>query len=207
MHEYPVAFWTSEEELRFERELQNDVISAAAAAETGGVSGAPLAAIEDEMDMFSSPAGSLSDLSHLPPPTPSSSSTSATNTKGELCEVNTKDPPMVFHSNFLRHCATFFGFFWIAPKSLPFVCFDILLHNRPISLLSSLSKVFEKVLYKRMVKFFNKNNLFTPAQYGFRPKYSCANAIAEITDFIRDEIDKKTLNFAALSIEFGIFIQ
>ena len=71
---------------------------------------------------------------------------------------------------------------------------------RPISLLSSLSKVFEKVLYKRMVKFFNKNNLFTPAQYGFRPKYSCANAIAEITDFIRDEIDKKTYGIACFIV-------
>ena len=39
---------------------------------------------------------------------------------------------------------------------------------RPISLRSSLSKVFEKLLHKRMVKIFNKNNLFTPVQYGFR---------------------------------------
>ena len=44
--------------------------------------------------------------------------------------------------------------------------------------------------------FLNKNNLFTRAQYGFRPKYSCASAIAEITDFIRDEIDKKTNGIA-----------
>ena len=58
--------------------------------------------------------------------------------------------------------------------------------------MSSPSKIFEKLLYKRMVKFFNKNNLFTPVQYGFRPKYSCAHAFAEITDFIRDEIDKKS---------------
>ena len=63
---------------------------------------------------------------------------------------------------------------------------------RFISLLSSLGKVFEKFLYKRRIKLFNKNNLFTPAQYGFRPKYSCTHAIAEINDFIRDEIDKKS---------------
>ena len=43
-----------------------------------------------------------------------------------------------------------------------------------------------------MIKFFNKNNLFTPAQYGFRSKYSCAHAIIEVTDFIRGEIDKKS---------------
>ena len=67
---------------------------------------------------------------------------------------------------------------------------------RPISRLSSLCKIFEKLLYKRMIKFFNKNNHFTPAQYGFKPKYSCAHAIAEITDFIRDEIDEKSNKIA-----------
>ena len=46
---------------------------------------------------------------------------------------------------------------------------------RTLSLLSSLGKVFEKLLYQLMVKFFDKNNLFTPAQYGFRPNYSCAH--------------------------------
>ena len=63
---------------------------------------------------------------------------------------------------------------------------------RPISLLSPLSKVFEKLLHKRMVKIFNKNNLFTPVQYGVRKKSSSAHAIAEVTDFIRGEIDEKS---------------
>ena len=39
-------------------------------------------------------------------------------------------PLGVFHSDFFRHYATFFEvFFWIPPKGLPFVCFNILQHN------------------------------------------------------------------------------
>ena len=63
---------------------------------------------------------------------------------------------------------------------------------RPINLLSSLSKVFEKLLYKRMVSFFNKKGLFTTKQYGFRSRKSCAQAITKITDYMRRELDQKS---------------
>ena len=35
----------------------------------------------------------------------------------------------VFHFDFFRHNATFFEIFWILPKRLPCVCFDILQHK------------------------------------------------------------------------------
>ena len=38
---------------------------------------------------------------------------------------------------------------------------------RPISRQSSLSKVFEILLYNRMIYFFVKNDLFTPVQFVF----------------------------------------
>ena len=38
---------------------------------------------------------------------------------------------------------------------------------RPISLLSSLSKVFEKQLYNQMINSFVRNDLLTPLQFGF----------------------------------------
>ena len=62
---------------------------------------------------------------------------------------------------------------------------------RPISLLTSISKLFEKLLYSRMVNFFNTNKLFSPMQFGFRAKHSCVHAIVSITDYMRDEIDKR----------------
>ena len=62
---------------------------------------------------------------------------------------------------------------------------------RPISLLSFLSKVFEKLLHKRMSNFVNKNKLLSPEQLGFRSKHSCVHAISTLTEYMRNEIDRK----------------
>ena len=62
---------------------------------------------------------------------------------------------------------------------------------RPISHLSSLSKVFEKISHNRMIRFTEKNSLICPMQYGFKNNMSCVDAIAAITEFNRSEIDKK----------------
>ena len=41
---------------------------------------------------------------------------------------------------------------------------------RPISLLLSLSKVYEKVVHTQLTSYFTNNNIFLPNQYGFRQK-------------------------------------
>ena len=41
---------------------------------------------------------------------------------------------------------------------------------RPISLLSNLEKMLQKLMYSRIFKFFNKNNSIYPLQFGFRQK-------------------------------------
>ena len=64
---------------------------------------------------------------------------------------------------------------------------------RSISLLCSISKLFEKLLYSRMGSFFNAKKLFSPMQFGFRAKRSCVHAITNVTDYMRVEMDKKTL--------------
>ena len=52
---------------------------------------------------------------------------------------------------------------------------------RPISLLLTLSKILEKVVYKRTVKFLDKHEIIYNSQYGFREKYSCIDAVMELT--------------------------
>ena len=43
---------------------------------------------------------------------------------------------------------------------------------RPISLLSIFSKIFEKVMYKRLYTFLEINEILHPSQFGFRSKHS-----------------------------------
>ena len=43
---------------------------------------------------------------------------------------------------------------------------------RPISVLPTLSKVFEKLLYQRVYSFLTQNNAIAKRQYGFRTNHS-----------------------------------
>ena len=55
---------------------------------------------------------------------------------------------------------------------------------RPISLLLTISKVFEKLIYIRTYSFLNENDQLYVSQYGFRNNHSCENAISELVGHI-----------------------
>ena len=61
---------------------------------------------------------------------------------------------------------------------------------RPVSVLSSVSKVFEKVIFNQIYKYFHDNNLFHGSQYGFRSNHSTELATLEFLDRIMIEMDK-----------------
>jgi hypothetical protein len=42
---------------------------------------------------------------------------------------------------------------------------------RPISLLSSFSKIIEKIIYRRLYDHLNTNNILVDEQFGFREKF------------------------------------
>ena len=54
---------------------------------------------------------------------------------------------------------------------------------RPISLLSSISKMFQKVVYNQLYRYFTQNKLFYDSQYGFRAKHSTELANVELVAF------------------------
>ena len=70
---------------------------------------------------------------------------------------------------------------------------------RPISVLSCFSKIFEKIMYKRMIKFIEINKILTNQQYGFRKRRSSEHAIIDIVDKISQAIDEGKLTI-------GIFL-
>ena len=60
---------------------------------------------------------------------------------------------------------------------------------RPISMLPTLSKIFEKVVYKQLYHYMNSNNLFHISQYGFCQKHATKYAALELVDSM-DRIGK-----------------
>ena len=66
---------------------------------------------------------------------------------------------------------------------------------RPISLISNVSKILEKLMYKRLYTFLEENNSFYPYQFGFRSNHSRNSALVEIIEEIREPCDKALFSF------------
>ena len=70
---------------------------------------------------------------------------------------------------------------------------------RPISLLSNINKIIEKLMHERLYNFLNMHNCIYENQFGFRKKHSTDHALISITEDIRDALDNNR-------IACGIFI-
>jgi hypothetical protein len=55
---------------------------------------------------------------------------------------------------------------------------------RPISLLTSFSKVFEKVIFNRLLEHLNCNNILVKEQFGFRKDLTTEKATYELINDI-----------------------
>ena len=60
---------------------------------------------------------------------------------------------------------------------------------RPISLLPICRKIFEKLIFNEMFRFFVENELISPNQLGFKPGDSCINHVLAITHEICKSFD------------------
>ena len=62
---------------------------------------------------------------------------------------------------------------------------------RPISLLSTFSKIMEKLMAIRLTTYLDLHSIIYPNQFGFRSGHSTAHSIISITENIRNSLDNK----------------
>jgi Notch-like protein len=62
---------------------------------------------------------------------------------------------------------------------------------RPNSLLTTFSKIFEKVIYKRLIDHFLTNNILTKSQFGFKDNTSTTNATYKLINDILQTLNNK----------------
>ena len=82
-------------------------------------------------------------------------------------------------------------------------------------MLPSISKVLEKVVFKRLYTFLDNNSFFHDSQYGFRPNHSTIDAITEFTQNIYQSLEANKFSIGVFldlskafdTINFDILLQ
>ena len=67
----------------------------------------------------------------------------------------------------------------------------LLSNYRPVSILSSFSKILERLVYNRLSSFLILHTLLNPSQYGFRKFHSTDLALLELVDKVSNALAKK----------------
>lgn len=68
---------------------------------------------------------------------------------------------------------------------------DSVNNYRPISILSSISKILEKLLNVRLSKYLDKHNIISKNQYGFRKGMSAEDAVTDLINTVVHHVDNK----------------
>ena len=69
---------------------------------------------------------------------------------------------------------------------------------RPISTLSFYSKIFEKLMAKRILSFCKKFSIISPDQFGFQPGISTCDALVKLSESIYRSLDEKIITLLLL---------
>jgi Reverse transcriptase (RNA-dependent DNA polymerase) len=69
-------------------------------------------------------------------------------------------------------------------------CLDMS-NYRPISLLSSFSKILEKIVHTRLYSYLSANSLISPNQFGFRPNHSTSHPMTLLINKLSSAINSK----------------
>ena len=71
---------------------------------------------------------------------------------------------------------------------------------RPISLLSCISKILEKIVALRLTSFLTECNILSNWQFGFHSQHSTVHPMVYFTNFLSDAINKKNTPWQSFAI-------
>ena len=80
-------------------------------------------------------------------------------------------------------------------------------NHRPVALLPIWIKIFKRIIYDNLLKYFLENNLISSKQSGFRRGDSCVNKLLSITHDIFTSVDnglEVRVVFLDISKAFGM---
>ena len=99
--------------------------------------------------------------------------------------------PITFLVNQMIHTGTYPQQLKIAKVTPIFKAIDKeqFSNYRPISLLPSISKIFESVIYQQLMKYLLENKLLSSQQYGFRANHSTELAALNLIDRLTYDLD------------------
>ena len=69
--------------------------------------------------------------------------------------------------------------------------FEVFKNYRPVSILSFISKLTERVVHSRLTSYLNENSLHSPSQFGYKKHHSCETMLLKLIDDILIGIDQK----------------
>ncbi len=67
---------------------------------------------------------------------------------------------------------------------------DKLSNYRPVSVLPALSKIYERLVYNRLVNFLDKHKILNKQQFGFRKNHSTSLAISALVDQFHETVER-----------------
>ena len=69
---------------------------------------------------------------------------------------------------------------------------------RPISILPTIAKITERVVYEQLFTYFTCHHLFSSSQHGFRTNHSTDTALLDVTDRVFEAMDRKEITLLCL---------
>ena len=69
---------------------------------------------------------------------------------------------------------------------------------RPITNVPIMSKIIEKIIYKQLSSYMERNHLYSEDQHGFKPGHSTTTALMTVTDNILTGMDNSEVSLMTL---------